>query len=78
MPALHLDCGVSLLEVNEGVVLQLLDALQFAELREGALQQLLGDRRGQLTHKQHLHLPDIIRSRQSFVRAAAAAHSDTH
>lgn len=53
---LYLDGSVSLLKVNEGVVFELLDALQFAKLREGLLQQLLCDRRGQLTHKQHLDL----------------------
>lgn len=52
----YLDGSVSLLKVNEGVVFELLDTLQFAKLREGLLQQLLCDRRGQLTHKQHLDL----------------------
>ena len=54
----YLDGSVALLEVDEGVVLQLLHALQLPELREGLLQQLLGHRRGQLTHNQHLHLMD--------------------
>lgn len=55
---LYLHSTVPLLKVDKGIVFKFLDPLQLPKLAEGLLQDLLCDTVGQVSHKQHLHLPD--------------------
>ncbi len=50
------DGLLSVLEVNEGVVFDFLDSIDFAESLESFAQLLLGQRRGQVPNVQDFHL----------------------
>lgn len=49
--------------MDESVVFELLNPLQFSKLTEGLVQDLLCDAIGKVPHKQHLHLRDGQRYR---------------
>lgn len=53
---MYLDCAVSLLKVDEGVVFQLLHPLQLAKITEGLFKYFLRYSTRKVPDKQHFHL----------------------